>query len=331
MSRATLTDVARAAGVSRATVSYALNHHRKISVATRERVCALADSMGYRPDTTLARQMARIRLGERIREPETIALVWPEDIRGDIGVSHFSESLRAGAYRRADELGYRLDEFHLQGESGMGVERLGSLLKARGIRGVLQGPVLKHPRARLRLDWSSLAGVSIQDLKQPPLPRVFHNHYEGMALCLRELHRQGFRRPALVIGTLVNERSQRAWVGSFLTHHPARRESGGLVRITPRSQPVGPSATAWLRRVRADVVIVEYAGFATGIDLPAATLNWHPRYDQRPGVDQRYEAIASAAVDFLVGQLAHNIIGLPELPVSISVPPVWRAAREVVA
>lgn len=50
-SRATLTDVAAAVGVSRATVSKALNGRGDISDTTRERVLAAVSELGYRPTT----------------------------------------------------------------------------------------------------------------------------------------------------------------------------------------------------------------------------------------------------------------------------------------
>ncbi len=47
--RPTITDVARAAGVSIAVVSYALNGRPGVSAATRERVLRVADEFGWRP------------------------------------------------------------------------------------------------------------------------------------------------------------------------------------------------------------------------------------------------------------------------------------------
>ncbi|MGN8245598.1 LacI family DNA-binding transcriptional regulator [Cellulomonas soli] len=47
--RPTITDVARAAGVSIAVVSYALNDRPGVSAATRERVLRVADEFGWRP------------------------------------------------------------------------------------------------------------------------------------------------------------------------------------------------------------------------------------------------------------------------------------------
>lgn len=54
--RPTITDVARAAGVSIAVVSYALNGRPGVSAATRERVLRVADEFGWRPNAA-ARSM----------------------------------------------------------------------------------------------------------------------------------------------------------------------------------------------------------------------------------------------------------------------------------
>ena len=66
--RPTITDVARAAGVSIAVVSYALNGRPGVSAATRERVLRVADEFGWRPSAAAqvdahgaARHRSRVR------------------------------------------------------------------------------------------------------------------------------------------------------------------------------------------------------------------------------------------------------------------------------
>jgi LacI family transcriptional regulator len=57
--RATLADVAQAAGVSRATVSKALNGRDDVSAQTRERVLATVAELGYRPTTAVETMPSR--------------------------------------------------------------------------------------------------------------------------------------------------------------------------------------------------------------------------------------------------------------------------------
>ncbi|MFD0776209.1 LacI family DNA-binding transcriptional regulator, partial [Streptomonospora algeriensis] len=51
MRRPTIADIAQAAGVSKGSVSYALNGKPGVSEATRLRVLAIAEELGWAPST----------------------------------------------------------------------------------------------------------------------------------------------------------------------------------------------------------------------------------------------------------------------------------------
>lgn len=90
--RVTIRDVAKRAGVSRQTVSRAINDKGEIRAETRERVLQVARELGYWPNT-LAR-------GLRTRRTQTIGLVVP-----DIANPFFAEVAR-GAFEVAYGRGY---------------------------------------------------------------------------------------------------------------------------------------------------------------------------------------------------------------------------------
>ena len=91
--RTTLADVAAAAGVSVALVSIVMREAPGASAATRERVLAVADRLGYRPDI-------RARMLRRSRS-RLLGVVF--------GVQHaFHGDLVDGLYRAADRLSYEL-------------------------------------------------------------------------------------------------------------------------------------------------------------------------------------------------------------------------------
>ncbi len=92
--RINISDVAREAGVSPQTVSRALNNKSEISAETRERILAIVERLGYRPNT-LARGLVT-------QKTSTLGLVVP-----DIANPFFSEVAR-GAEDAAHEAGYSL-------------------------------------------------------------------------------------------------------------------------------------------------------------------------------------------------------------------------------
>src|ERR1700750_3411562 len=90
----TMADVARLAGVSSSTVSYALTGARPISAATRERIQHAMDDLVYTP-TPVAR-------GLKSKRSRIIALLFPRDGR-DLGLSPLEYIL--GASDHAQEMG----------------------------------------------------------------------------------------------------------------------------------------------------------------------------------------------------------------------------------
>ena len=90
----TIEDVARAAGVSRQTVSRAINDLGEISPRTRARVLRIAEEMGYRP-SSIARGLAT-------RRTRTLGLVIP-----DVANPFFSDVAR-GAEHVAHAEGYNV-------------------------------------------------------------------------------------------------------------------------------------------------------------------------------------------------------------------------------
>lgn len=94
---ATMLDVAKRAGVSLSTVSYALNGTRSISEETRQRIFAAMEELGYKPHA-LARGLASKR--SRI-----VALLFPASDRG-LGLTELEFVTSAAA--AATEKGYHL-------------------------------------------------------------------------------------------------------------------------------------------------------------------------------------------------------------------------------
>ena len=327
-----LSAIARAAGVSLATVSYALRKHPKISAATRAVVLRAAESLGYRPNPRVASLMAHIRGGRAGATRECLAFVWVHTSRRESRANSFLRGVLRGATQRAAQLGFGLEEFWT-GEDGMSDRRLAQILQARGIAGVVLSPVTT-PEASVTLDWewARFAAAVIGNVTwAPELHHAGHHHFLGMRLALGELEKLGFVRPAAVIERNANERSKHAWEAAFLTHHRDVAAAPGLIRIAGVEEFA--ATAAWLRSVRADSLLVSVGELLDNPTLPATcrrlglpvfTLHWEAgRAGGLGGVDQRYDRIAGHAVDLVATQLNANETGVPELPCWMLFPGCW--------
>jgi len=126
----TMADVARLAGVSSSTVSYALTGARPISQATRDRIQHAMDDLGYTPNA-----FAR---GLKSKRSKIIALLFPRDGR-DLGLSSLEYIL--GASDHAQDLGYHLLLWTTEADA------LGDLARLAR-QGLVDGALLMEVRLR---------------------------------------------------------------------------------------------------------------------------------------------------------------------------------------
>ncbi|THV35199.1 LacI family DNA-binding transcriptional regulator [Glycomyces buryatensis] len=134
-----LADVAKAADVSTATASMALNDTggTRIGAGTRERVRAAAADLGYRPN--------RVASGLRTRRTHTLGFVGD-----DVATTPFSGQMIRGAHDAAREAGFMLLIVDTSGEAAETGEAVAAL-QERQIEGILLATmyhqVVKAPKA----------------------------------------------------------------------------------------------------------------------------------------------------------------------------------------
>jgi LacI family transcriptional regulator len=187
--RITLRDVAGAAGVSIATVSRALNEDPQISIATRERVAATAEALGYVPDLA-ARSLA-------VRVSRTFGLMVPDatdPIHGTV-VAGFEQAAHAAGYTvivanslgDAGREGRAIREFSAHRADGLAL--MGSILDQETISRMVQPSPVVFLNSE-RLDHGRLADLEAGCLR-PDEP-------EGIRLLVGHLVEQGCHRFAYV-------------------------------------------------------------------------------------------------------------------------------------
>jgi len=221
--RLTIADVADAAGVSRTTVSHALNDRGQVDPETRALVKAVAERLGYSPNL----RAQRLRTGRA----NAIALLssMPFAVAGGSSRLGFLMEIAATATEAALRQGVALVLVPPMDEAQ-------ALLGTLDIDGaVIIEPVANDPHvACLRKRGVKMVSIGRQPEAQDALPYVDMHGEQTGALLLEHLHQQGARRIGLLIGVqsrhsyLDMERAYRA----YCTQHdqvPAifRADEGG--------------------------------------------------------------------------------------------------------
>jgi LacI family transcriptional regulator len=330
----TLSDVARAAGLSLGGTSYALRGHPSMSAATVHRVRALAADMGYRPDLRVSSVMSAIRRGRPITNRETLAFVWVSE-RGAIAeqpphFQYYSKTVLKAVQERAEQHGSTVGEFRL-GDGELSQSRLHSILLARGITGVIIMPSPSLRSVKIDWDWHSLAPVIIGNTEILPVTnRVAHCHFRSVWQVLERLRGEGSMRPAAILSNDVQERTHQMQRASFLANHPSPQIAAESVRCSEPDDLRG--LRAWLEEFRPDALVLGWQTDQPTLDLlhemaPLArrviTLDWHP-HGVLPGVELCSEVIATNAVDLVIAHLHRNERGIVSHPTMILLDGVWR-------
>lgn len=209
MPRPTIADVARAAGVSKSAVSFALNNRPGVGEDTRTRILSAARDLGWTPDSK-ARALS-------VSKALTVGLViarTPETLRSD----PFFPSFIAGAETVLSDRGYSL-LLHLVTDTQREEEiyrRLGGEGRVDGI--FVTDLRVEDPRPALLAELGLPAVIIGPALPEPFWPTVGVDDAPGIAAAVRHLVELGHTRIAHVSGPLnvVHGRSRAdAWAATL--------------------------------------------------------------------------------------------------------------------
>lgn len=257
----TISQVAEAAGVSRATVSRAFGRPEMLSVETVRKIRAVAQKLGYSPNHT-ARALSTGR-------SSNIALVVP-----DVANPFFPPLIRA-AQEGADAAGFCV----FLGNSDENPKREDVLLSR--IAGQVDGIVLcssRLPEARIRAV-AAVKPLALVNRDVDGIPRVLIDTAGGVRAAVRHLAELGHERLAYVAGppaswsnlerkTAAREAARKA--GMELTVLPTTRPSFEAGRRSaPAIQRSGASAVIAFDDLTAQGVLVGLAelGLAAPADI----------------------------------------------------------------
>lgn len=331
MAAPTLRSLARALDLSLATVSAALSGSGRVKPATARRVIAAAEAAGYRANPLASAVMSEVRRSGNSTFRGLVAVVdMAEKDRPASSVRYHSDIIR-GAADSAAALGFKLETFIVGGDA-LPVHRLGMILKARGIRGVVFLPAWNQPDLSC-LDWNSFAGVYTDYvIEQPTLHSIYPDHYRAMMMVLNHLRLLGYRRPGIFLTPRADERIQHRWQAAYLAF---QANSGAFPVSVPTLKIAGLDSgafAAWFAQHSPDVVLghrteaIEWME-ASGARVPDThgfvCLNVLMKDRPCAGLDLQPHLVGSLAMEQLVAQLHRNEFGIPPIPSATAIAPRW--------
>jgi LacI family transcriptional regulator len=332
----TMAQIARELGLSKNAVSLALRHSPQIPPATRERVQAAAQRLGYSLNPVVSELMSELRRSGERRRSHTLALINANPARDAFRRHPTIPTYVEGCRRRAAFHGYGLDAFWLH-DPDLDGTRLNRILRARGIRGVIVVGTMDDPHLpeRFRETWAAHACV-ITGLRthDPTLSFCCVDHHALVLEATGNARRLGYRRPALVIDGEIDRLVEGRFSAGMMIGQqafPAARRTRPFYDVERARADPAPFFR-WLAREKPDVIFtlynvvrrwVEARGLKVPADIGLVQLERRPDNADWAGMDQHNDLTGEAAVDMVIGLLHNHEIGIPLHPRATLIEASW--------
>lgn len=305
-----------------------------MSEKMRSRVQQEAKRLGWRPDPHLSQLMGYLRESRR-RNP-ICNLVWLNTSREPRRWQDrpWFRGFWQGALRRAESLGYHLDEIWTRGE-GITAGSIARQLKARGVAGVLL-PLPEEQSQLRQLNPKNCAWVVIDETElELPFPRVQADRHYNLRLALDQTRALGYQRPAFYFAPYVDRISQHTYSSAYLGWC---WEKGLPPRIAASvTGNEGKLLQRFYHKTKPDLIIGTdnrlldwclQAGLKVPRDIGVVHLNLAADVSGWAGISQQHEQVGALAVDHLVSLITTRQFGaIP--PRSLQVRGQWRRGKTV--
>ncbi|HEY8962093.1 MAG TPA: LacI family DNA-binding transcriptional regulator [Luteolibacter sp.] len=315
-------DIARALGVSNATVSLALRNSPAIGEDRRQEIQAMAEKMGYRPNPVAAALSYQKRFSKQPAIHASLAWLnlWPEPGTKDVAKVSLFDEYRRGAEACTEKFGYRLEELYLV---DLSVRRMEEILLARGVNALILSPChQRHPVDLRGFEWNRFSAVRTSRLPaEPPLHLVTTDQFSNTILAFDRILAKGYKR----VGFVHYGKSGGDRVWCFKSGYLAVQEELSAQQRLPvyRLEASDPASRqgfkAWMREHRPDAIItlhpntreiLESLGYRCPEDISLAALNTMD-CDVDAGIDQNGMEIGRCAVLQLLSMIRDNERGIP--------------------
>lgn len=330
-----MAEIARAAGVGKATVSLALRNDPRLRQDTRRKIQAVAKKMGYQSNAVVSNLMAQLRVSKNPKYQATLALINVSPTRNFLHTNPTFTAINEGILSRCHDMGYGSNEFWLC-EPSIDSSRLKQILHARNIRGVLIAGMADNLNLPPEFDsaWEDISCVTVGIRPgSPPFHFACNDQFSTAQRTAEQLIRLGYTKPGLVIASYIEKVIDNRFTAGFYAgnHFSGTNQRLPVLDYHPEGQK---SFLSWLKKHKPDVIVtthaavrgwVESCGMKCPKDIGLAHLDINKGMEDWSGMDQKSDLVGGSAVDLLVGLLHRNECGPPQSPMCVMVESQWVA------
>lgn len=317
--RVNMSTIAKDTGYSIATVSMALRGFKKIPLQTRKKIIAAAGKRGYHVDPVLSKAFSFARRPSHSRYRETMGMILEFPL--EQGPS-YQKAIFTQAKKHAEDLGYKIDPFHVSG-SAVDQHQADRMLLARGIRGLIILPRVGTRYPRLRFSWEKFAAVEIgRNLWYPrDLHRVERAVYFELIESFHLLKKAGYQRIGMAVEPTADAMRLGLYTAAYLVAE--KRSAIPLVpSLTAKGEWSEKAFRLWYKKYKPDVVIIHRTDkvpawiAAMGLSIPEdiSIFGCNVRDSGLSGITSNLQMYGERSVDLLSILLERNELGSEREP-----------------
>jgi len=328
----TLRSLAKEAGVSPMTVSLALKKSNEISAKTGDRIRALAEKRGYKPDPTMRKLMYHLKTRTETRFKATICALIAEDTTHPVVLDTYPNRIRIGMKERAEQLGYATDLLNLNDFPTK--DQINRVLINRGIEGLVILPLRYISDLSDRISWDQFSTVVVTSaLQAPKFHSALPNHFDNVTKSINQIIELGYTKIGFVTLKDWGRRTLHRWEGGIAWHNCFRELPQIKIFSETLTNPTDyGNLIDWLSKNQFEVIIAEpltQVPFQEILNhIPAQkrpqiiTMSW-PTPLAVAGVDQLPELVGKAAIEILDGLIVRGEKGIPQVAYATMIEGQW--------
>lgn len=337
-----MSDVAKAAGVSKNAVSLALRNSPQIPEVTRARIRGIANRLGYVRNPVVGELFSQMLKSASSPHRSTIGMINMNKDPEAFTQHPTIPTYVAGCRDRARELGYSLDSFWLHDPDISG-RRLLQILQTRNIRGLLLIGLMKENRIPAHFAPiiehfpCVVTGLRTHD---PALPFVCVDHHRLSLTAMEQALSLGYQRPGLVLDPVIDELIEGRFSAGFLTGQQALPKRRRLPPLYTEEAGANPPQEfrIWFERHQPDVLFALYNNVrhwleALDLSIPGQIgliqLEWREDRPDWAGMNQHNDIAGRTAIDMLISRIHHGERGAPAFPTGTLIGASWVEGRTV--